>query len=204
MELAHIWPAKFTGTGWFWLCLTTACTLNSFMMVPDRKQFRRIVIVGLTCIVWVQYVGDCLCGAGVPFFRYDVSRQGLLREHKRERAALEDLRARLIDPIAIPDEPLFIPDLSGGQISQVYPELAYPWGITPGLWSFSAVLLDGLPAESRIVEPDSTRISPAFYQLVEQDTFVRQLYSSPWQDSIPAADTPDSLSRPEDYIRRSD
>lgn len=211
-EFDMIWPAKYTGPGFFWACLALAMVADGlrerFAAVPSIRWLKA-VLVAVAASGAAQLAADAACAQGLDFFRYDVTRHSALREHRRERAALQHLAADL-QPLFAIDGALAIPNLEGPLLCGRYPALEFTWGQQPGLATFAEVLTDrpgridflqrpgGPPPRERnvrIVPSLRGSTTPAFLQLLESDETLRGLWLGPasldttfsWQLPVGAA-----------------
>ncbi|MCA9078922.1 MAG: hypothetical protein KDA58_00125 [Planctomycetaceae bacterium] len=175
-EEDQMWPIKYLGLGYFWLIVLLVVSLSPLTSRIDATGLRRVIFLAGCLCVANQLAFEQLCFWDVPYLKYDIARSSKLREHRRTRLALDEVRQRLIHPVALLSEgPVVLPDVSGDRLHYVHPELAFPWGERPALSTFAGVLLEGVPRDSRFVNND-VEVSERIRSFLCQDDYARMLF----------------------------
>ncbi|QDT66730.1 hypothetical protein [Calycomorphotria hydatis] len=134
--------AKYLGPMHVWVWMAIALCWQAgwdSVSIPKRPLYTKTTIV-LVLSLWIaHFIASSLGSAGSQFF--ETTRGGKLREHRRERHALSELRRYVISPLEQEiTGKIIIPDIPGEVLGSKYPKLAYTWGELRPLSTFIDVL----------------------------------------------------------------
>lgn len=191
--VGYVVPPKYLFLPYCLVCVAIAFAFDGWghrVATGSRWLYIRSCLA-FVLLCWSSHAtASVLGGWGVPFF--ETTRGGEIREHRRERAALMELKQIVFAPLERADgEPLRIADIPGEPLCRVYPALKFPWGYQPQLSYFLDVLADdpvrcqvfhGTPLDyPPVVVPASLRdaVSERFLQRIADDPRLRRLYSLP-------------------------
>lgn len=191
-EYDLIWPAKYTGPAFFWLCLVLACVCDG--LTRNGSVLLLKIVVLFVAASWTAHMGgNLLCFSGAPFFNVDASRWSLLREHRQERQAVETLRREIVQPLRRRSATVTLPDCEGAILCRRFPALEFVWGEQPPLSTFDGVLADRpeqldfvqhqrglgpLPRGVRAVPSLRDAVSPEFLEELKSNQTLRELVLS--------------------------
>ncbi|WP_146575749.1 hypothetical protein [Neorhodopirellula pilleata] len=191
--LGNVVPPKYLFMPVTLFCLVFAFLFDGWWYrLPERGRplFQKLCLIGVA-LVWSSQGGASICGHfGVPFF--ETTRGGEIREHRREYAAMQQIKETLFVPLeqAVRGN-LAIPEIPGSTLGTRYPELAFPWQYQPAMSYMLDVLADD-PSRFEVLFPQQqsyppvtvTRtlrddVSPEFLKLLQTSEPARQLYGLP-------------------------
>lgn len=183
----YVVPAKYLGPAYVWLSIFIALGWQVILdrCAPDRRAAMvRLTAAALLLAAVAHQAASVLGGMGTPFFAS--TRGGKWREHRLERAALDDLRSLLFAPLERADSrsvhpdreaapgtltatpPIVLPEIASARLGEEYPALAFTWGEQRPLSTFLSVLAQA-PNRIQLVQPADWPVPPALGVLVVPD-----------------------------------